>query len=123
MDKHERIANALRLRSQGYNCAQCVSMTFDPSLEVASAGLGTGVAGTGHICGAASAMALVESSFSYSGPEAKQNLYAAIRGHLARFAALNGGDTACSALRKPGRKDCAGLIADAVGILHDAHED
>ena len=116
----ERIDNALSLRKQGYNCAQCVAMTYDPSLEVATAGLGTGISGTGHICGAATAMAIVTSTLKYEGPSEKAALYARIRGCLDRFAALNQGDTNCSDLRRPGRKPCVDLIKDAVTILHEA---
>lgn len=117
----ERIDNALALRKQGYNCAQCVAMIFDPSLEAATGGLGTGIGGTGHICGAATAMALVTSSLTYNGPADKPALYARVRECLNRFAELNCGDTNCCDLRKPGRKPCVELIKDAVTILHETY--
>lgn len=118
----ERIDNSLSLRKQGYNCAQCVAMTFDPSLEAVTAGLGAGVGGTGHICGAASAMAIVASTLTYAGPADKKALYARVKVCIDKFAALNQGDTDCRDLRQPGRKPCADLIADAVGILHETYE-
>ena len=115
----ERIANAQELRRQGYNCAQCVAMTFDPGLEAVTAGLGTGVGATGHICGCCSAMAIITSLKSYQGPAGKQALYSEVRGCIDRFAALNDGDTDCRDLRRPGRKPCADLIKEAVKILHE----
>lgn len=116
---NERQAQALELRRQGYNCTQCVCMVFDPSLEVISGGLGRGVAGTGHICGAALAMALVTSQREYTNPKEKQALFARIREQIDRFAALNCGDTDCRDLRKPGRKPCEQLILDAITILDE----
>lgn len=120
MELQERIDKALQLRAKGYNCAQCIAMVFNPEFEAVASGLGTGVAGTGHICGAASAMALVTGATTYTGPADKQALYARIRSQLDRFAALNQGDTDCCALRKPGRKPCTELITDAVSILHES---
>lgn len=116
----ERIDNALELRRHGYNCAQCVAMSFDPGLEVVTAGLGTGVGATGHICGCCSAMAIVTSLKSYQGPAGKPALYAGVRECMDRFAALNEGDTDCRDLRRPGRKPCVDLIKDAIKILHEA---
>ncbi|MCM1310128.1 MAG: C-GCAxxG-C-C family protein [Bacteroides sp.] len=115
----KRIDNALSLRVKGYNCAQCVAMSFNPELEAVTAGLGTGVAATGHICGCCSAMAMVLSEKAYSDPKDKQALYAQIRVLLDKFAAMNQGDTNCSDLRKPGRKPCSELIKDAVTILNE----
>lgn len=120
MTLDDRIAAALTLRRQTYNCAQCVSMVFYPEMEIVSAGLGRGVAGTGHICGAALAMALVESQRSYTGPADKQQLFARIKQQLEQFAALNSGLTNCSDLRQPGRKPCEQLIADAISIIHNS---
>lgn len=117
----QRVERALSLRSKGYNCAQCVAMAFNPQLEAVTAGLGTGVAATGHICGAVSAMAVVASSLTYAGPAAKQELYGSIRNHIEQFESLNQGDSDCRDLRKPGRKPCVDLIVDAVTILHRAY--
>ena len=96
-------------------------MTFNPELEAVTAGLGTGVGATGHICGCCSAMAILTSLQAYQGPAGKQALYAEVRERIERFAALNEGDTDCRDLRRPGRKPCADLIKDAITILHEAH--
>lgn len=116
----ERLSTAINLRKQGYNCAQCVAMTFDPSLETVTAGLGTGIGATGHICGTCSAMAILAAKKNYQGPAAKQQLYAEVRAHIEKFASMNCGDTDCRDLRQPGRKPCLELIKDAVTIMHEA---
>lgn len=115
----ERIDKALSLKKQGYNCAQCVAMAFNPSLEALTAGLGTGVAATGHICGCCSAMAILASEKEYTSPADKQQLYANIRVYLDKFAAMNGGYKDCRDLRTPGRKPCSDLIKDAITIMHE----
>lgn len=116
----QRLDHALSLRKQGFNCAQCVAMTFNPELETAAAGLGTGIAATGHVCGCVNALAMVTAAKSYNGPAEKQALYARIRPLIEQFAAENEGCTDCRDLRKPGRKPCTELIKDAVKILHEA---
>lgn len=115
----ERISNAMSLRQQGYNCAQCVAMTFNPGLDTVTAGLGTGIGATGHICGCCSAMAILTSIKSYKAPADKPQLYSEVRKCIEKFAALNNGDTDCRDLRKPGRKPCTELIKDAIVIMHE----
>lgn len=115
----ERINTALMLRKKGYNCAQCVAMVYDPSLEGVSAGLGIGLAGTGHICGCCTAMAMLISQKAYVLPTEKAALYSRIRGAIEKFADRNEGDTDCRDLRRPGRKPCAELIKDAIEIIED----
>lgn len=115
----ERISEALALRKQGYNCAQCVAMTFNPELEAVTAALGTGVSATGHICGCCSAMAILASQKYYTTPSEKAELYAKTRTLIDKFAALNRGETDCRDLRQPGRKPCSELIKDAVTIVHE----
>ncbi len=110
---------ALELRKKGYNCAQCVAMVYRPELEAAVASLGTGVAATGNICGAANAMAIIAGMKSYEGPEKKQELYAKVRRLIDKFKERNGGDIDCVDLRKPGRKPCSDLICDAIEILNE----
>lgn len=112
-------ARALELRKQGYNCAQCVCMAFDPTLERVAGGLGRGVAGSGNMCGAALAMALVTSQRQYTTPKEKQQLFGRIKEQLQKFSAMNGGDIDCSLLRQPGRKPCEQLILDAIDILNE----
>lgn len=118
----DKIEQALALKARGYNCAQCVAAVFAPHLVRHAAGLGGGVAGTGHICGACSAMALIASERDYESPADKQALYGRIKEMMAEFERLNGGDSDCRDLRKPGRKSCNALIADAIRILSAAYD-
>ena len=117
----ERISKAVALRAEGYNCSQCVAMTFNPALEAVTAGLGTGVGNTGNICGAASAMAIVCGDKTYTGPADKKGQYARVSALINKFAALNQGQVNCRDLRCPGRKPCVDLIKDAITILHEAN--
>lgn len=117
----EKICKAQELRTAGYNCAQCVAMVFDPALEAATSGLGTGIGATGNICGAANAMAIICSAKTYISPADKKNLYARVSGLINVFASHNCGQLNCSELRQPGRKPCIELIKDAITILHEAN--
>lgn len=115
----ERIDKALQLRKQGCNCAQSVAMVFDDSLSKATAGLGSGIGGTGNICGAANAMAIVGGVLSHNAPTDKLNNYAIISRMIEKFQERNNGLVDCRDLRKPGSKSCIDLIKDAITILHE----
>jgi C_GCAxxG_C_C family probable redox protein len=117
----QRLQHARELHRQGYNCAQCVMLCFvdDPTLTAASAALGGGVCGTGHICGAVSAMTMVNAIGGYSKPADKGRVYADGAALVAKFAAANNGQTDCRQLRVPGRKPCMTLIEEAVTLLHN----
>lgn len=108
------------LRSQGYNCAQCITALYAPSLTQAAAGLGGGIGGTGHVCGCVSAMSLVVAARKYSSPADKSAVYGTIKTLTEQFASRNEGLTNCCDLRKPGRKPCSELILDMAQILHEA---
>ncbi|MBD5281936.1 MAG: C_GCAxxG_C_C family protein [Bacteroides sp.] len=110
---------ALELRKQGYNCAQCVAMVYDASLEATVAALGTGVAATGNICGAANAMAIIAGREAYVGPMEKQALYGRVARLIEKFKERNCGHVNCCDLRRPGRKPCTELITDAIEILDE----
>lgn len=115
----EKKRQALDLRKQGYNCAQCVAMVYDPGLEATVAALGTGVAATGNICGAANAMAIVAGRKPYVGPAEKQELYRQVARLINKFKERNCGEVNCCDLRRPGRKPCTELITDAIEILDE----
>lgn len=116
----EKKHRALDLRKQGYNCAQCVAMVYDPTLEATVSALGTGVAATGNICGAANAMAVIAGQKAYVGPMEKQELYRKVSALIDKFKERNCGQVNCCDLRQPGRKPCAELITDAIEILNEA---
>ena len=117
----QRLDQARKLRLEGYNCAQCVAMAFNSELGNITSGLGGGVGGTGHICGAASAMAVVVGHKEFHQPTDKAAVYAHVQQLLKDFALRNQGQTNCCDLRKPGRKSCLALIEDAVEILHNEY--
>lgn len=125
-DLQSRINRALSLRSEGYNCAQCVAMVFDdvtgqPAelLARVTAGLGSGVAGLQEVCGAVTAMAVVEGLISFKEPQDKKRVYDTVRGYSEQFRHINCG-IVCHELKHPGAKPCPYLIVDAVTILHNA---
>lgn len=122
---------ALSLRREGYNCAQCVLMTLasktglteETAAKICS-GLGTGVGGSGNICGAANAMALAESCLHGTKPTDKVEAMKAVRVLTDRFASENGNRINCCDLKgKEGVRPCAELITQAVEIFNDAHPD
>lgn len=115
----ERIDKAIQLRKQGNNCAQCVAMAYDELLANVTAGLGSGVGGTGNICGAANAMAIVCGEMTDAAPTNKPVYYTCIAGMIEKFKAANNGNIDCRDLRKPGSKSCVDLIKDAITILHE----
>ena len=63
----ERIAKARELRAAGYNCAQCVLLSFDDvmpdgdtsMLARAASGFGSGIGASGEICGAISGSVMI----------------------------------------------------------------
>ena len=121
-----RCEEALRLRKEGYNCAQSVILPFedvtglprDIAAKITS-GLGTGVGGTREICGVVSAMALAQGMLQ--SPEASgKGASMKCAGCLAReFADANCGNLRCEDLKgKPGRPTCEQLVLQGVEILH-----
>ena len=124
MNLNQRIDRALDLRGHGYNCAQCVAMVFDDVtgldqmlLARTAAGLGTGVGGLREVCGAGSAMAIVEGLTGYQSPADKATLYSTVSADGEKFRSING-SLVCRELKRPGGKPCPALIADAVTILY-----
>lgn len=120
---------SLALRQEGYNCAQCVLMTLAPVVnldkETAAkicSGLGSGVGGSGQICGAANAMALAESLLHGSAPADKAEAMKDVRKLIDRFSSENGDRINCCDLKgKEGVRPCAELITQAVEIFCEAH--
>ncbi len=121
-DKAERLERAKALRKEGYNCSQCVAMSFDDvaglsagQLARVTGGFGSGFGGQGEICGAVTGMTVVNGLVR---DVARPALYGEVRQLFGAFGGLNG-SCVCRELKQPGRKPCLDLIVDAVGILHD----
>ena len=120
---------ALELRGMGYNCAQCVLMALSSRIGIDEqtaaricSGLGTGVGGSGQICGAANAMAMAESCLHGTAPTDKVEAMKAVRRLTDRFSEENCNRINCHELKgKEGIRPCNELITQAVGIFEDAH--
>ena len=119
----ERVERARQLRAQGYNCAQCLLLSFDDIIEGdpellanVSHGFGSGLGASGEICGAVTGTAMVLGLVhkDMSRPE----LYSHVRESVKAFDNLEG-YTDCRDLKKEGRKPCIDLITDAVTLLHN----
>ena len=88
-------------------------------LAALSAGLGGGVGGQGEICGAVTAMAMINGvAAGGADPAAKATVYKGVRELSDEFHAANG-SVICRQLKGEGRKPCTDLILDAVAILHN----
>ena len=110
------------LRAQGYNCSQCVLLSFDDltagcdplTLAHIAHGFGSGMA-IGDMCGAISGGVML---LGLAYPDLpRPELYAIVREFVARFEALEGERT-CARLKGCGHKPCLTLITDAVELLH-----
>lgn len=123
-----RLNRARELKAAGYNCSQCVVMAFDDihSLpdtvaQALAVGLGGGVGGQHHVCGAVSAMAVVDGFAEYAAPADKARVYSSVQTMSREFASRNG-SMICSELLadRPSRKPCSHYIEEAITILHNA---
>ena len=120
----ERIAKARELRAAGYNCAQCVLLSFDDvmpdgdtsMLARAPSGFGSGIGASGEICGAISGSVMILGIVREG--VTRPDLYREIREAMAEFEQLEGARL-CRDLKGPGRKPCLELITDAVTMLHN----
>lgn len=126
MTLQERIEKARALHQQGYNCAQCVALSFtditgldESTTARVSAGLGAGVGGTGEICGALTGATIVKGTTHFTTPADKPAINKSVREICHEFAGLNDGMTRCRDLKSKGRKPCMDLIEEAINILHN----
>lgn len=128
MKLDQRIAEGLRYKHGGYNCAQAVLMAEADRLgltpEIAasmSGGFGGGVGGQGEICGVASALTIAESLMTGGDPTQKAAMYRRVRELCDDFRYCSGGPICCRDLKVPGaRVSCDQLIAGGIEILDNA---
>ncbi len=123
----ERIARMKELRKQGYICSQCMAMVFDdihgltPEMtERLTAGFGGGIGGSGEVCGAVSAMVMLDGCVNYTNPAAKKELYSHVRSLCGKFKESNG-SLLCRELRVPGKKSCNELIEEVITECHNEY--
>ena len=126
----DRIAKAIELHKEGYNCSQCVWMVYDDlynlSQEIAAAissGFGGGVGAQGDICGAVSGMVMIEGLLKYNSPKSKPLVYTGVKSLCSQFIEENG-STTCRILKSketetstPKHKPCMEYIIDAIKII------
>ena len=123
----ERKAIALQLRKKGYNCAQSVVLAFPDvtgldtdTVAKLTSGLGTGVGGSGEICGVITAMALTQGMRQSAAPEGKGASARETRKLMNAFAAGNRGRVRCADLKgKEGIRPCNDLVLQGVELLHN----
>lgn len=121
---------AAEFRAKGYNCAQCVMMALADCIGLDSdsackigAGLGSGIAGRGEICGAINAAAIAEGLLHGTSPEERKLVVMNVGQMFDRFKDENGGRVRCRDLKgKEGVRPCIDLIRQAVGIFIEHHD-
>lgn len=114
------------LHGRGYNCAQCVLLSFDDCTGLDSAaasrlamGLGAGVGTQGEMCGSLLGMTLALGMMRGDDPKNKPQVNAEVRELTKRFRNRNKDLYLCRELRAAKFKSCDDLVADAVEILHN----
>ena len=127
MDLQERKVRASLLHSRGYNCAQCILLSFDDYTGLSSVaasslamGLGAGVGAQGEVCGALLGVSLVLGMVRGEDPAIKPKVNKEVRELTRRFRERNNDRYLCRELKRvqPVRP-CDDIVADSVEILHD----
>lgn len=128
MTLQERLDLAFALRSQGYNCSQCVIAAFPDIHNLAdheairlSCGLGGGVGGLKQTCGVVSAMAMLEGCRHEGKASDKVIVYNTVQRLAEEFSnATESKSTICEVLKSPGAKvPCNELIRLGITIYHN----
>lgn len=123
-DLSARIERARKLKKEGFNCSQCVTMAFGDLLDLPerdlarlSVGFGGGLGGQRQICGALSGLSVVLGGLRYASVADKSAVYGEIRRCCSEFSDRNG-SCICGELLAMGGKNCMERIEDAVAVLH-----
>lgn len=135
MTLEQRIAKARELRAAGFNCATSVTACFpdvtglDEAMMIkATNALGTGIAGTREICGAAAGMAIAEGFRFPADASAKGLASKSANALLKKFAEANNGCIRCAQLKDMqaqggNARSCNQLVEQCVEILHNSLQD
>lgn len=126
MTLDERLQLARDVRRSGANCSRSVALAFPDyagSLTSECLGrlvdaLGGGVGGCGLTCGAVTGMAVAD-GLARPADLTKAQIYKRAAAMVGEFEARNG-STECRELKGALKRDCLGLVLDAVTILHNA---
>ena len=119
----QRVERARQLRAQGYNCAQCLLLSFDDIIEGDSRLLADISHGFGSGLGSQrrnmrSRHRLSHGARSRTQRPPRPELYRHVREAVTAFDNLEG-YTDCRDLKKESGKPCIDLITDAVTLLHN----
>ena len=124
----DRVKIAIDNHKKGYNCAQAVVCAFADKTEFSEdqlfrmiEGFGGGMGGTGGVCGAVSAMVVLEGLKTSAGIDAlpktnKMESYKNSANLMKEFEDMNQ-SIICSRIKGEGLRSCDGCIEDAVKIL------
>lgn len=126
---NQRKEEALALRQEGFNCAQSVLMVFDDIIGMdkdtlcrLASGLGTGVGGSGELCGVPNAMAIAQ-GYQFP-PEAKAKVASMKRARalMEEFKNYSGGKLRCADIKGSDQPiPCNNLILKGIEILHNLY--
>lgn len=130
MTLEERCNIARELRKKGYNCAQAVLLAFpdksgmeEEMMAKLTSGLGSGVGGSGELCGVICAMSIGQGLCQSAAPEGKSASARSARKLMDAFAAENEGRIRCRDLKgTAGIRPCNDLVLLGVKLLHEYFE-
>lgn len=125
----KRKEEALELRRQGYNCAQSVLMVFDDVIGLPKttlcrlvSGLGTGVGGSGELCGVPNAMAIAQGYQFPPEASAKVESMKRARKLMEQFRTFSNGKLRCADIKGSEHPvPCNDLILHGIEILHNLY--
>lgn len=124
MKLEDRKIQAKQLHARGYNCAQCVAMSFSDitscdtdTIARIAMGLGGGVGAQGQICGVVLGMTMVLGCAHDAHPSSKPAVNALVRNVTNQFCSRNNGFSLCRDLKTKTKRSCDELIADGIEII------
>lgn len=124
----DRKEEALQLRKEGYNCAQTVLMVFDDIIGLDKAtlcrlasGLGSGVGGSGELCGVPNAIAIAQGFQFPAEASAKVASMKRARSLMDEFMKYSDGKLRCADIKgSENPVPCNDLILHGIEILHNS---
>ena len=123
----QRKAEALELRRRGFNCTQSVLMVFDDVLGLdkatlcrLSSGLGSGVGGSGELCGVPNALAIAQGFQFPAEAPAKAASMRNARALMEEFKEFSGERLRCADIKgSENPVPCNDLILRGIEIFHN----
>lgn len=126
IDVEARVAEAVKLHAEGYNCCQAVAMAYADIIgdrtmaSTMGAPFGRGISGLREVCGCVSAMAMVagfaKPAVAPDDRAGKRDQKMMVQMMAGEFKEKNG-DIVCGRLLDSNKKPCAEYVADAARII------